>query len=200
MDTFQVGLYYLRDRTQLLPSDKGVVYGCEPGTGNPYGIRVKFKPNEASFHSTWKVHLLIDGKNVGYSLPVSSPSSDGFWRARFECVRANSNFTETHQLVFEVPTQGTGECGVIECELEGGHYDTSVEKPPVDDNWESSEHAGVSSASTSTSTSTSDGTVCTGRGKRMRANGFSNRGMWVSGSATERRRIHYTADPYPSSF
>lgn len=78
-------------------------------------------------NASWKVHLDIDGVNVGYSLALRRCSSDGFWRARFEGTRADQSMSAIHQLMFETPKPGVeGDYGVIRCELKKGHYDTRV--------------------------------------------------------------------------
>lgn len=202
MQSLNVSLYRLNDPLRLLPSDGSTVYECTPDKEDPFGIRVKFLPTVHAPPRVWKVHVSIDGLSIGYCNVVSKPSHDGFWRVRFEGIRANQDCSLKTQMLFqEAIADGDGECGVIDVTLEEGHYDARFKRSRDNDDHEpaskrlAGENRGHSSSS---STSVASGDVCTGRGKEFVSTAFrSERGTWVSEVFHPTKRIRYCDEPRP---
>ena len=111
MQHFDVALFRLSTPTQLLPSDGRTVYECVSDDSSPYGIRVKFMPKDATPLASWRVHVKVDGKSLGYNYTVCNPGRDGFWRSRFRGMRANEDCTRLSQMIFQEPSEGDGEAG-----------------------------------------------------------------------------------------
>lgn len=187
--TLQLDMYYPWSKG-MLPNDGSMITGCVPG--NDFCVRVKFKPDEKPhIGQLWKVCLKIDGQSIGYAHVLKSyhVKADQFIGTSFNGWRASDDCVTKRRFVFATPETGSGDVGVVCCDIYKGYYEPLLSPRPPSIWMPNDTVSGLSSATTSTTSS--EGNLVTTRGPEIFSEGFKNRGRWIWGDLVAHGEVCY---------